>query len=440
MPLREQFRTHLGGLALPSRRLLVAVSGGSDSIALLDLLASCRADLALELAVAHVDHGIDPDSATVAERVRVLAARYGTPLLLRSLALGSGASETAARRGRYAALDALRLEAGAGLVATGHHADDQVETVLMRVLAGSGPAGLAGIGAVSGHLVRPLLAFRQADLARHVHALGLEPWEDPANRDPRHLRSWLRTEVLPPLRSRIPQLERNLAGLAEQGRINREGWAALLASLPELELEVGAGVASIVAHPLAGYDSKLALCLMMALGREVGVPLGPARAQRLLDLVARGGSGSSLPVGGGCLAEMVFGRLRLARPVAELPEEAGLLTGRSGEAVWGAWRFHWSPAQTPHTQPRDGRTAWFVPETLAVRRWREGERLRPLGAPGHRLVVKCFQEARVPRSLRRSWPVLEHAGSVVWLPGVCRSDLLVPAAGVEALRVDTELA
>jgi tRNA(Ile)-lysidine synthase len=442
MALRETFRAHLGTLALPSRRLLLAVSGGPDSVALLDLLSGCRSELGLELSVAHVDHGIHPDSASIADGVRVLAAHYGVPFLFRSLALGPGTSETAARTARYGALQALRREAGAELVATGHHADDQVETVLMRVLGGSGPAGLAGMNAVEGRLVRPLLPFRREDLARHVQSLGLEAWEDPANRDPRHLRSWLRTDLLPRLRQRIPDVDARLARVAEQGRINREGWAVLLRTLPglDLELEAEAEAVSIAAPPLGLYDSKLALCLVMALGREAGVPLGPTRAQRVLSLVARGESGTSVPLGSGWIAEVVFGRLRFGPAAAEAPGETAHLGGESGTVAWGSWRFVWTRAPAPEVQPRNGRTAWFVPETLAIRGWRHGEKLRPLGARGHRLVVKCFQEARVPRSLRRSWPALEHAGLVVWLPGVCRSDLLVPAAGVEALRVDAELA
>ncbi len=440
MPLRESFRAHFGTLALPSRRLLLAVSGGTDSLALLDLVSHSRAELELELTVAHIDHGIHPHSAAVAERVRAAAARYGIPYLLRSLALGTGTGETAARGARYAALDDLRHEAGAGLVTTGHHADDQVETVLMRVLGGSGPAGLAGMSAVSGRLLRPLLPFRRDDLARHVQALGIEAWEDPANRDPQHLRSWIRADLLPGLRQRVPGVDANLARLAEQGRINREGWSALLATLPELELEKRAGAVSIAASPLARYDPNLALCVLMALGREAGLPLGPGRARRLLALANRGASGTWLPLGGGWVAELAFGRLRIGPAPAVAPADPRLLAGQSGAAAWGSWRFVWTRATAPEVQPRDGRTAWFVPETLAIRGWRDGERLRPLGAHGHRLVVKCFQEARVPRSLRRGWPALEHAGSVVWLPGVCRSDLLVPAPGVEALRVDAELA
>jgi len=314
--------------------------------------------------------------------------------------------------------------------------------VLMRVLAGSGPAGLAGMSAVNGRLLRPLLPFRRDDLARHVQSLGEEAWEDPANRDPRHLRSWIRAHLLPRLRRRLPDTDVRLARLSAQGRINREGWAALLATIPELELELeaGAGAVSIAAPPLAKYDSKLALCLVMALGREVGAILGPARAARVMELARRSASGTSVPLGGGWIAELVFGRLRIGPAAAEAPVEPGYLGGRSGETAWGAWRFVWTRSTAPEVQPRDGHTAWFVAETLAIREWRDGERLRPLGRRGHRLVVRCFQEARVPRSLRRSWPALEHAGSVVWLPGVCRSDLLVPAAGVEALRVDAELA
>ncbi len=85
-------------------------------------------------------------------------------------------------------------------------------------------------------------------------------------------------------------------------------------------------------------------------------------------------------------------------------------------------------------------TAWFEPVPLALRAWREGERIRPLRGRGRRLLVRCFQDARIPRSRRAGWPVLESAGSPVWVPGVCRSDLLLPPPGAEALRVDAELA
>ena len=119
----------------------------------------------LDLIVAHLDHGIHPESASVAQQVRALAQSYQpSPVHIGHLTLGPGASETEARAERYAWLEALRSSVGAGMILTAHHADDQVETVLMRVLAGSGPAGLAGMATVRGEVVRPLLPFSRADL------------------------------------------------------------------------------------------------------------------------------------------------------------------------------------------------------------------------------------------------------------------------------------
>src|SRR6185369_9543497 len=112
--------------------------------------------------VAHFDHGIHPDSAAVASGVRTLAARYRLEYEEGRGALGPAAGETSARAARYAWLEATRARLDAALIFTAHHADDQAETVLMRVLKGSGPAGLAGMAARQGALVRPLLPFRRA--------------------------------------------------------------------------------------------------------------------------------------------------------------------------------------------------------------------------------------------------------------------------------------
>ncbi len=441
MDLRERFRAHLSALALPSRRLLVAVSGGPDSVALLDLLSGCGAELGLELTVGHVDHGIHPGSADIANRVRELAAGYGVLCRVHELRLGAGVGETEARAVRYAALDALRVEAGAGAIVTAHHADDQAETVLMRVLGGSGPAGLAGMSPVTGMLVRPLLPFRREELARHVQAVGAPWWDDPANQDARHLRSWLRGEVLPLLRSRLPDVEHRLLRLADQAGADRAAWEGVLGALPGLDMRDEGGGISVAAEPVGRVDSALALAIIRALARHWGRPFGSARAERVLRLVHGGASGGQVPLGGGAVAELAFGRLRFAAG----PEPNGEhweLAGEAGERVSGRWRFVWRRAPAPAVQRRDGRTAWFEPSSagLRVRPWRAGDRLRPLGGRGRRLLVRCFQDAEIPRSSRAAWPVIEYDGLVAWVPGVCRSDLLVPAAGVEALRVDVELA
>jgi tRNA(Ile)-lysidine synthetase-like protein len=114
------------------------------------------------------------------------------------------------------------------------------------------------------------------------------------------------------------------------------------------------------------------------------------------------------------------------------------LEGRRGQGLWGEWRITWGPDTAPERQDRASHTAWFSADGLVVRSWVPGDKVRPLAGAGRRLVVRCFQDARVPRRSRAEWPVLAAPDMVVWIPGVCRSDALVPPAGAEALRVDVE--
>src|SRR5881296_3962334 len=203
--LLSPLRTHLARTRLLGEPgiALVAVSGGADSVALLDLLHTLAPELGLSLVVTHVDQGIRSDSGTVARAVGELAERYELPFEVGELSLGPDATETVARRARYAWLGEVQRRHGARYLVTAHHRDDQVETIVLRLLRGSAPAGLAGIPARGrGGLVRPLLAFTRAELAAHVAERGLSTNDDPANRDPRHLRSWLRIELLPRLAAR----------------------------------------------------------------------------------------------------------------------------------------------------------------------------------------------------------------------------------------------
>jgi tRNA(Ile)-lysidine synthase len=440
MLLLQSFRGHIAELSLPPGRGLVAVSGGPDSIVLLDLLARTRGAHGLDLVVAHVDHGIHPDSARVADQVRRLADSYQLPFEIGRLELGPDAGETAARTARYAWLEETRVRCGAGVIFTGHHADDQIETVLMRVLGGSGPAGLAGMASVQGGLVRPLLRIPRAELACYLEERGLSAWLDPANADPRHLRAWIRTDLLPVLRRRIPSVDANLTRLAGQSGRDRAAWDAVLDALPGLELAVEPEGISVAATGLAGYDSPLTQAIILAVARRVGCRLGPARIGRVLALLRKGSSGARAPLGAGWWAELGFGRLRIWQDRLGEQPPTWTLRGQRGEGTWGRWRFRWQPSIAPEGQPRAGMSAWFSSDAFTVRSWAPGEKLRPLGGTGRRLIVRCFQEIHVPRGRRAAWPVLARNQEIVWIPGVCRSDALLPAEGTEALRIDAEYA
>jgi tRNA(Ile)-lysidine synthase len=440
MTFIEQFRSHLADLGLDSGRALVAVSGGPDSVVLLDLLVRTQDLHRLELTVAHVDHGIHPDSHRVSERVRALVQTFALPFEGGRLDLGPSGGETLARARRYAWLEAARVRIGADVILTAHHADDQVETVLMRVLAGSGPAGLAGMAPVSGSLVRPLLPFRRHELAAYLEERGLSAWLDPANSDSRHLRSWVRSEVLPLLEGRLPAVGSNLLRVSAQAARDRAAWDAVLDALPGLDLRIEAEIISVAASALAGYDSALAQAVVLAAARRIGCRLGPSRVGRIFALLESGVSGARVPLGVRWTAELTFGRLRLAADESAPRVDAWTLEGGRGEGAWGRWRFRWELTAAPEQQERIGLSAWFIPDSLTVRSWAPGEKLKPLGGTGRRLIVRCFQEVRVPRSRRGSWPVLARSDEVIWIPGVCRSDARVPARGTEALRVDAKYA
>jgi tRNA(Ile)-lysidine synthase len=434
--LRARFERELDRLALDPGPALVAVSGGPDSLALLDLLAGGSAGGRHRLEVIHVDHGIHPDSGAVAARVAAAAAHYSLGGRIERLALGPGATETAARRARFAAFRRALAAAGARHLFLGHTRDDQVETVLMRFLEGSGPAGLAAIAARRGPLVRPLLGFARAEIDAHIAEAGLEPWNDPANRDPIHLRSWIRHRLLPEIESRLPRVRpKLLAARAEFGE-QREALDELLDRL-NLGLRAEPDGFSVAARTLQGYSSTAVRTLLRALGRRCDLTLGSAEVDRLQALLARGRSGQRVDLKQGAVGELAFGRLRLVRRVGDLLPEPVMLEGEEGTLRFGQWTIVWRPEPAPDAAPRVGPVTWIAgSEPIGLRTWSAGDRIRPLGGRGSRLVVRCMQDVRIPRSRRPDWPVFEGAGAVLWVPDVCRSDSRVPEPGVPAVRID----
>ena len=432
---RELFAASLAQLQLSPGPWLVAVSGGPDSVALLQLLAEQASTTGIRPIVAHIDHGIHPDSAAVASLVERHAQRLGLDFTSARLELGVDATETAARQARYEALRSLASETGAQGIITAHHEGDQVETVLMRVLRGSGPAGLGGMGASGdGAVVRPALGLPQRALAAVTQAMGLEHWLDPANRDPVHLRSWIRGSLIPRLREHLPDVESRLLQVASQARDQREAWDELLQRLPGLD--ISEAPASMSALPWLAADSPLARQLLRALGRRAGARLSHSAVQRALALVRGGVSGRRALMGEGWSAEYSFGRIVLARE-ASIAQEVMPLEGDLGRLVWQGWQVRWRRASAGSVS-RDGNTTWVTPGPLSIGPPQQGERLQPLGFSGRRPLVRLLQEARLPVSQRRHWPVLRRGSDIIWIPGVCRSGLAVPAVDGEAIQLTFE--
>jgi tRNA(Ile)-lysidine synthase len=352
------------------------------------------------------------------------------------LELGADASETEAREARYRWLRAECARLGAHGILTAHHADDQAETVLMRALRGSGPAGLAGMARRTPDVVRPLLPFRREELAQYLLDRGIASWTDPSNLDPKHLRSWIRADVLPVLERRLPDVTERLLALAAQARGERDAWDAVLDLLPELGIRVEHGGVSLEATALASLPEVLLVQLVRVAARRAGAMVSPAAARRAVRLARDGTSGQQVDLGGGWSAESSFGRLVLGRAA---PAEADRVLQTPGETRWCGWRIacHQGPAGPVE---RGGWQGWLPTGELSVGAPRIAERIRPLGGTGSRLISRLLQEARVPRGARATWPVLRCGGEAVWVPGVSRSELCVPEPGRKAVRIDVERA
>jgi tRNA(Ile)-lysidine synthase len=279
-PSRARFREAAGALSPP---VVVACSGGADSVALLALAV----DAGLAPVAAHVDHGLRVGSDREAEHVRALARTLGAGFRAVTVRVMPGPNlEARAREARYAALHAVRSEVGADVVLVGHTADDQAETVLLNLLRGAAASGLAGMAAQHGHVVRPLLALRRADARALCDALGVPVLDDPMNDDRSFRRAAIRHDALPYL-SRLA--ERDLVPvLARQAEILRSDSEFLddLAARAWPAVD-GARAASLVALPTPLARRAVRQWLgapppsMAEVERVLAVAAGDARATQL---------------------------------------------------------------------------------------------------------------------------------------------------------------
>jgi tRNA(Ile)-lysidine synthase len=219
-------------------RVLVAVSGGGDSIALLHVAALLRDELGHELVAHGVDHGLRPEARAELDLAEELARGLDVPMTRSTLELkGGGNLQARAREARLRALREAAARTSARVIATAHHGDDRAETVLLRLLRGSGPRGLAVMPPRAGDLVRPLLRARKRDILAHLDRHHLSYATDPSNTDPRFLRVRVRHELLPLLERLSPGIVKHLLALADQlGALHEEEMPVLSRPAEELPL------------------------------------------------------------------------------------------------------------------------------------------------------------------------------------------------------------
>lgn len=423
--LLTHVRRALGGAGAPapSESLVVALSGGPDSVALLDCLASLQPVFGLRLVAAHLDHGLRVESPGDAAFCARLCARLGVPFETERVDLAAGPRgeglEALARRARRAFLKRVARRHGARLVALGHTRDDQAETLLLSLLRGAGRSGLCAMRVRRGGLFRPLLAASRAEVLEHLAARGLEARHDASNDDPRFRRNRVRHELLPLMEARLngrarAALARTAGLLADEerlleGRARRLVVAALEPSTDGLDLRL----APLRRAPLALLRRALRRALRLAGGLRGVSAVHLERLARLTRAAAPSGRRIELP--GGRVASFRFDRLHVGprqatlRPFARplpVPGQVELPDGRT----LAAW-------------PGEGSAD--RPGALVVRTRRPGDRLAGRG----RSLKRLLAEARVPAELRDGWPVVAQGDAVVWVPGL--AEAAVPGVRLE---------
>jgi tRNA(Ile)-lysidine synthase len=430
-----------------SEKWVVGVSGGPDSLALLHLLWQIVG--AERLVVGHLNHGLRPTAAAEAEFVAQTAAAWHIPFYqqtrdVAALAREAGLSlEAAGRQARYTFLAEIAQTVEAKLVAVGHHADDQVETILLHLLRGTGLAGLRGMELVRPlpHapdclLLRPLLYSSRADIEAYCRDHQLQPRHDETNIDTRFQRNWLRHELLPQLVDYNPRIKRHLQQMAEI-------IAADLSLLDDLTTGIWPGVLAEQADDWLALDrfawQAQPLALRRCLLRRAVQQLAPQaeigfRALEQARLLAEPeGSGTTAVLPGGMLLEVGYKELIVRRDTAvivpELPQlineeslplpvpgQVSLANGWSVEtAVFD--QFDLAVIQQnpdPWTAYLDGERAG----KLYLRpRW-PGERMQPLGLNGRSAKLKeIMVNRKIPADLRKGWPILANDNHVLWVVG-----------------------
>jgi tRNA(Ile)-lysidine synthase len=392
------------GLIQSGEPLLVLLSGGADSVCLLDVAVRLEA----RVSALHVNYGLRADSASDESHCRALCERLGVMLAVERVRLPDGGNlQALARERRYALAE---RHASGGDYASGHTASDQAETVLYRLAVSPGRRALLGMEPRRGHLVRPLLEATRQDTRDYCRGRGLDWVEDVSNADPRFARARVREEVLPALRELNPAAERSIVEtsllLRDEAEVLQHAVDDVIARLGDTAPKIG---------ELRGLPPGLARLVLRRLAEAAaGGPHALSRddADAILRLGEHGGS-ASLDLGGGLRAVGEYGTLRFSRDPDAPPPDPVTLTV-PGAVRFGQWEVRVEFGAGGEAQL----DAAALGDEVTVRAWREGDKMRPAGLGGAKSLQDLFTDKKVPRALRHALPVIEANGEIAWVAGL----------------------
>lgn len=412
----EQVRA--GGLLPAGAPVVVLLSGGRDSVCLLDL--AVRLAGAPAVAAVHVNYGLRAEADGDERHCVALCERLGVPLTVERPRHDDGAGNVQAwaREQRYAAAERLaRRREPPAAIAAGHTADDQVETILYRVASSPSRRALLGMRPRDGLLVRPLLGLTRADTTAWCRAHGLAWRDDATNDGGRYARNRVRHGLIPALREAHPAAEANVLRLAEVLRDEAEVLDALVAG--ELAAD-----GTIALDRLAALAPALRRLVVQRLADDAAGRPVPGAARHAEEVAALRRRGTArLDLGGGVQAVAEYGVVRAERAGAvgePAVEPDPVVLPVPGRVAFGAWEVR---CEESAAVPADGvldRAALHGRELL-VRGWRAGDRMAPVGLGGSKSLQDLFTARRVPRARRAAVPVVVCDGEIAWVAGVATS-------------------
>ena len=438
--LAREFAQHVEerGFFADGDRVLVAVSGGLDSLVLLHLLRFADGLPKLDLRVGHFDHRMREGSAGDADWVKGVARAWG-------LGYRGGRTQTAlsneedAREARFEFLEGDLRSGGGRWIATAHHADDQAETVLFRIVRGTGLGGLAGIPEVrEPGILRPLLPFSKARLSEYAVAVGIAPRFDPSNNDSRFARNMIRNEILPRLEEAVaPGARGSLVRLARIAQQEERAWESILPKLLDgLIVESSADKVVLDRTLWLEYSPEVLGRLLRTLSSRLGVRLDEAGTRAAVTFASASASGKEHWISGVLRVRRAFDHL-VIELVSERGVDGSLEIGEPGEGcgdfVIGGqqWSARWSVADEIHGAWVERFSLSELEFPVRMRAWIAGDRVHY--SYGSKKLKKVFGETRVPVDERARVPiVVDGGGCVLWVPGLVRSCLRVPESEEDA--------